>query len=131
MKTKQELQKHLDWINNNLEPLQEKKKALENAIKAIDGPEFDFEKLMPVGSVWLGTKHLKVIWIGNFCQYPIFETEIAAEGAHKEIYYAHQIVKAAQLWFKDNDLGIYEPCLIPLDHWIKEAKKAGVLQNMD
>lgn len=136
MKTKEELKKHLDWINQNLDGLEAKKLEVEKQLEELEKPEFDFEKLMPVGSVWLGkfdilrsdeTTH----------KYPLCLDHIGwpAKPTIKTIYHAHKIVKAAQEWENyrqtDGDDVQYVMLLGNLERSVRAAKADGVLQNLE
>ena len=124
MKTKEELHKHLDWINQNLEGLTAKKLEVEKQLKDLENAEFDFQKLMPVGSIWLGC--FKIRGTNRNSALP----EFSYIGTHKTqreiIYHAHNIVKAAQHYIEADGDGWHD-----LNHAVNCAEADGVLQNLE
>jgi len=124
VKTKEELHKHLDWINQNLEGLTAKKLEVEKQLKDLENAEFDFQKLMPVGSIWLGC--FKIRGTNRNSALP----EFSYIGTHKTqreiIYHAHNIVKAAQHYIEADGDGWHD-----LNHAVNCAEADGVLQNLE
>lgn len=127
MKSKEELHKHLDWINQNIDGLTAKKLEVEKQLEELENAEFNFKKLMPVGSIWLGC--FKIRGTNRNSALP----EFSYIGTHKTqreiIYYAHQIVKAAQGYVSSKGLlpWTYEK----LAETVEAAKADGVLQNLE
>lgn len=126
MKTKEELELHLRWLDENIKPLIEKKKAVETALKALEKPEFDFKNKMPVGSVWLGN-----LTVNSWERKTITFVRQNDEEMPATIYHAHQIVKAAQEWREDNNRWAFDASLHYLFKSLEAAEQDGVLQNIE
>ena len=128
MKTKEELHKHLDWINQNLEGLTAKKLEVEKQLEEVENAEFDFQKLMPVGSVWLGQNRV----VGHFTEstYSVRQNDpiiqVLPNYSPLSIYHAHNIVKAAQHYIEADGDGWHD-----LNHAVNCAEADGVLQNLE
>lgn len=122
MKTKQEIQKYLEWINQNIDGLTAKKVEAKKQLKKFEDQEFDFEKLMPEGSVWLGALEMMTpIWTGR----PNYQSVKTQKEFAKSFYHAHKIVKAAQHYIINAD-GWHD-----LIDTVNAAKADGVLQNLE
>lgn len=130
MKTKEVLQKHLDWINQNIEGLTTKKLEVIKQLEEVEKSEFDFEKLMPVGSVWLGKFDILRSDTTTH-NYPLCFDHIGwpAKPTIKTIYHAHQIVKAAQGYVSSE--GLLPRAYEGLVETVEAAKADGVLQNLE
>lgn len=129
MKTKEELHKHLDWINQNLEGLTAKKLEVEKQLKEHEKPKFDFEKLMPLGSIWLGELNITNVNINNTRPVCLNGFWWPVIGSLKAIYHAHQIVKAAQKYVSKQ--GLLPGSFDLMVEAVKSAEADGVLQNLE
>lgn len=122
MKTKEELELHLKWLDENIGPLVEKKKAVENALKELEEPEFDFRTKMPVGSVWLGN-----LTVNSWEHKTITFVRQNDEEMLATIYHAHQIIKAAQKYYCSRGASYWRD----LTNALIAAEQDGVLQNLE
>jgi hypothetical protein len=123
----EQLERRCDYLQQQIETLS---KNLEDAKRPIEEkePEFDFRKLMPVGSIWLGNETFKVIGSLDGARIPKFGWYYSTEKPHKEIYFAHQIVKEVQ---RIDPHYLKGWPYVDLNKALKEAEKAGVLQNLE
>lgn len=118
---KTDLEKRLEYVRSQREILQRTEEELQKQLETKKEPEFDFRKLMPVGSVWLGCKSLEVEY--TTATGPYFKGN--PEPCYKEIYHAHQIVKAAVHYIVREGDGWHD-----LNDAVLRAEAHGVLQNL-
>lgn len=127
----EKLKTRLDMLMAQIDDSNRQKAAIEKKIEELEKPEFDFEELMPVGSVWLGVlEMMSQIRKGR----PNYQALTTQAKFAKSFYHAHKIVKAAQEWDNyrqtDGDDVQYVMLLGNLERSVRAAKADGVLQNL-
>lgn len=117
---KTDKQKRIEYLESQIQTMQDTVERLKKEEDA-ERSEFDFRTKMPRGSVWLGCESFEVEYTTETG--PYFKGN--PESCFKEIYHAHQIVKAAQRYIKIGDR------CNALNDAVGAAEEAGVLQNLE